>query len=1228
MHFFIPTQFRWPALLGLTAALALSAAAANNAVLVSYTLTGEAPLTGALGAAPSISGNGRYVAFTSNAENFGVSSQGWAQVYRRDLQTGSVQLVSRNAAGTAARPQCFEPVISSSGRYVVFCSFAQNLVPVPGGTLTAVFLRDMTTNSVELIAPQDDAQTGSRSAVDSLGVSGDGRYVAFCSYNRSLVPGDTNGLVDVFVKDRVSGTIERVSVGTSGQQGNGVSGYYSISMSDDGRYVSFTSDANNLVPGDTNQQTDIFVRDRQLQTTVRASVSSSGAELDSTSYGGAQSGDGRYVVFRTFASGADPNYPFNSGVCVRDLVSGTTQLVSLSDTQPVYGDFSSTPAISRNGRWVAFHCESGELVQGDTNETYDVFIRDRTLQTTERVSAPAGIEPDDQSHVPNGPCISDNGTRLVFDSIARNLVPGDTNGRNDAFLRVRSASEPERVSVGPGGEQGVTGATSTVPVMSGDGQVVAFWSDAFNLVLNDTNETSDFFAMSRTTGLIERVNVASDGAEAQRPDILFDLPTRPAVSGDGRFIAFTSSAPNLVPDDTNRAPDIFVHDRTTGATERVSLSSEETEGPSGSPFVLNGPALSSDGRYVAFVTDIPGLVPGDTGWNRDLFVRDRVLGTTERLNLAPDGGPPNGELDYYSSPSLSGDGRYVVFTSQATNLVSGEFAPGVFIRDRLAGTTERVPATTAGFPSISRNGRYVVFLSYDNDLTFEDENGASDVFVYDRVSRIFELASITPEEAPFPGGAWWESSISDDGRYVAFTGYAESYSKATGWSLAAYRRDRQQQSTELVSLAGLDGYPACECMLPSLSGNGKAAVYRARGPLWLSGNSSEMGYDVLFRGLEDSQLAAPAELIADAQGPTSLRLRWIDESSGEGGFSIGRWNGHRYVEIGTASANAQEYFDTGLEPSTPYSYRIRACTIDGFSPYSNTAGATTLRSAPIAPGDLTATAESPTVVVLSWADRSDNESGFEIFRSFYGGPFDLIAGTIENATGYRDETAVPGVHYEYSVQAVNESGPSTPVYAEVDTPYFPPAPPRDLSARVVGLSRIRLDWVLGDVTFSYRVERKTAGTGFAPVGTVKISNTFTDTGVSPNVAYTYRVIGINSGGESEPSDEVPATVPAQGKLSISPKSLNFGTVKLGKVKRLTVKLKNKGTGPLYGEVGEPTDPYFVVSGGGVFTISPGQTRSLVIQFIAPVPGLYNRSIVLTSTAETAEKRITLTGRGK
>ncbi len=420
------------------------------------------------------------------------------------------------------------------------------------------------TGWTERVSVASDGTEADGDASRSAVVSADGRYVAFHSFAVDLVPGDTNLSADVFRHDRLTGITERVSVASDGTEANGAS--VTPSISGDGRYVAFYSQADNLVPGDTNGCPDVFVHDCLTGVTERVSVRSDGGE----------------------ASYSDPSS--------RTLLGRTP--------------------ISADGRFVAFNSYAANLVSGDTNNDADVFIHDRLTGVTERVSvAGDGAEGDGRSE---GAEIAADGRYVAFCSGATNLVSGDTNGFDDVFLRDRLTGETERANVSSSGEQG--NETGGLPYggVSTDGRYVLFPSLASNLVPGDTNGVVDVFIHDRVTGETERVSVASDGSQGNANSGWEGL------SADCRYVAFASSASNLVPGDTNgdgiRVPDVFVRDRLTGETERVSVSSDGTQANGESDSLA---PISADGRCVVFVCTATNLVPGDTNGQEDVFVRVR-----------------------------------------------------------------------------------------------------------------------------------------------------------------------------------------------------------------------------------------------------------------------------------------------------------------------------------------------------------------------------------------------------------------------------------------------------------------------------------------------------------------------------------------------------------------------------------------------------------------------------
>jgi Tol biopolymer transport system component len=289
----------------------------------------------------------------------------------------------------------------------------------------------------------------------------------------------------------------------------------------------------------------------------------------------------------------------------------------------------------------------------------------------------------------------------------------------------------ERVSVASDGTQG--NHTSFAPTISADGRYVAFQSAASNLVVGDTNGVDDIFVHDRKTGQTQLVSIASNGTHGNND------AGESCISADGRYISFKSEADNLVEGDTNGVMDCFVHDRVTGETTRVSVASDGTQANGASAYIncfciRTGLSISADGRYVAFHSDADNLVKGDTNGVTDIFVHDLVTGETTLVSVSSDG--TQGNRSSFSS-KISKDGRYVAFSSDATNLVEGATNGGTFLHDRLTGETTLASVSNDWIQgnddfscsSISADGRYEAFFSSEDNLVEDDTNVTSDVFV-------------------------------------------------------------------------------------------------------------------------------------------------------------------------------------------------------------------------------------------------------------------------------------------------------------------------------------------------------------------------------------------------------------------------------------------------------------------------------------------------------------------
>ncbi|MBI4880298.1 MAG: PD40 domain-containing protein [Planctomycetes bacterium] len=376
-----------------------------------------------------------------------------------------------------------------------------------------------------------------------------GRFVAFSSWATNLVLGDSNAKSDIFVYQSETGVITRASVATGGAQAAESSFHPAISES--GRYVAFESSAENLVLGDNNAKDDIFVHDRKTGVTERVSVGAGGVQSNNHSSNPAISADGRYVAYESYANNlvqGDGNGEVD--IFVYDRQKGKTTRVSVSSAGAEGSGYTYGASISANGRFVAFASFSDDLVAGDGNSSRDVFVRDCKKGKTTRVSLSSGeVEGDADSFAPS---ISGSGRYVAFESWAGNLVPGDSNGDSDVFVHDRKKGKTERVSLRSGGAQ--PDADSEDPAISGNGRHVAFQSwDA--LLPDDTNGVLDVYLYDRKKDKTAKVSIANSPNQQVPLNANAELP---CVSPEGACVAFVSTCTYVVTGDGNGADDVFL----------------------------------------------------------------------------------------------------------------------------------------------------------------------------------------------------------------------------------------------------------------------------------------------------------------------------------------------------------------------------------------------------------------------------------------------------------------------------------------------------------------------------------------------------------------------------------------------------------------------------------------------------------------------------------------------
>ena len=360
--------------------------------------------------------------------------------------------------------------------------------------------------------------------------------------------------------DAEEASIQRVSVASDGTQSDDDS--QAASISSDGNITALESFASTLVAGNITVFSDIYIHAIDTGTTERITDNINGLGSDGDSQAPSIDADGNFVAFQSAATdlvAGDANGRVD--VFVYDTTNAITDLISLNFNGLGTDGDSTAPSISADGNFVAFQSEATDLVAGDANGRVDIFVYDTTNATTDLISLNFnGLGTDGDSTAPS---ISADGGFVAFQSEATDLVAGDANGRvdifvydttnttTDLFVTDINAGSTEIVSIDVFG-QGADG-DSTSPSISADGRFVAFQSDATDLVFGDSNGQTDIFIWDRQNNNMVRINLNEAGNQAQGSDSL-----APAISADGKFVAFDSAADNLVANDTNGNIDVFV----------------------------------------------------------------------------------------------------------------------------------------------------------------------------------------------------------------------------------------------------------------------------------------------------------------------------------------------------------------------------------------------------------------------------------------------------------------------------------------------------------------------------------------------------------------------------------------------------------------------------------------------------------------------------------------------
>jgi Tol biopolymer transport system component len=717
-----------------------SAAALQEVSVLNPSVVGPPDADGDSGA-PIITPDGRYILFASTANNLALAGTNVvsasipvvANVYLRDRLNGATTLVSVNLVGTdGGDANSFPTSLSTNGQYALFESDSTNLVANDTLYIGKVFLRDVVNGVTWLVSVTPGGTNGNGVSRGST-MTPDGRYVAFVSAATNLVAGDTNGIPDVFVRDVQLGTTFLASVGAMNMEtvpGASTNSSEAPEITPDGRYVAFYSTATNLVPGITNSG-EIYVRDLVAGTTTWASTNAqilSKLNGSGVCYNQAISDDGQYVAFEISSN----NSYTSSGFILRNnLQTGFTDLVSTNAAVPI-GPYQAKRSLNltRDGQSIVYIATNGNASA--------VYLWQAQTGTNILVSGNLtnGVTPGANVAWPD---VDPSGRYVVFYNSDTNLT-GMTNG-GDLFLRDTQAGTTTLVSVDTNGFN-LAVDPGAAPALVNNGQCVAFESPHADL--DGRNYYCDVFFRNVTNNASELVSVHAPALSSQTPNGPSSL-WPDSVSTNGRYVAFASWANNLATASSNSTLNVFVRDMAEESTELASVGTDGLPGDN----MSTEPVISGDGRYVAFASVAMNLVAGDTSLSWQIFARDREQGTNILVSVSTNGGFGIGDS---LSPVISANGRYVLFTSVATNLAPACYAPSMypftaanlFLRDLELSQTWALTTNSVLFSSMTPDGHFIAF-TIGGGAALYVWNSQTESLVYTNVTGFFTNVSISPD---------------------------------------------------------------------------------------------------------------------------------------------------------------------------------------------------------------------------------------------------------------------------------------------------------------------------------------------------------------------------------------------------------------------------------------------------------------------------------------------------
>lgn len=873
----------------------------------------------------SLSADGRYAVFLSAAANLvtgqrdvnGKSEEGALDVFLADLATGGTTLVSHamGLPNTTGNRGSSAALISADGRWVLFRSAATDLTPGQQGIYPYkdedVLLYDRVTGATTLVAATRQAQSG----FYNLYISADGRYVTFSNEANDLISGQ-QGYGGVYLYDRTAGTTRLVShlpgspLAGSRNYSSGARG-----MSADGRFIVFLGPGD-LLPGQIADERFLFLWDRSTDaltligqaddatlsadgkfvafhhfsdlrlysretgaTTLVSSLAQGASFSDSRIRGYSLSADGRYLAFLLLDQTFGYVHPLPE---IYDRVSRSmTPASRASQELPINAD---PPSISADGRFITFASSDPRWVSGQVDANsgqggyLDVFLFDRAAGKTTLVSHAATSRTTTGNAWAHAPAISADGSRIAYFSGATDLVAGlaDLNGRQDLFAYDVAAADNRLVTARAPALASLAAAfESRATAISADGRVVAFETFPSNFFSTSQANVRLYDPATKTTVL---VNHASGSATTPAQGVSLGG----FLSPDGRYTAFYSNSRTLVPGaNSGGVTCLFLFDRTTGVVSFVARLGLDRDLTPDSERLLSKPRFSADGRWLAFTSKAPDVVPGQQEQrpvydpSSDVFLYDRVSGVTRLVSHSTAGAAVAGDIDS-SGPVLSADGRYLAFLSGASDLLPGEIkgpndGPGAYLYDRVTGATTLFShprsspltvASTYGDLAMSSDGRYIALAidAADLDPGSPPGGGSLAIYLYDRVAGSYQRIANADSFGQ-------ELALSADGRIVAFTG---GYGLLPGTGPGLYLYDRAAKALSFAIAAAVeDGSLA-------LSGDGRSIVFADEGANLVPGLTRTLDWDGTDIFLYDR-----------VAGTTSLVNQWQGSAVTAAGFAYG-----------------------------------------------------------------------------------------------------------------------------------------------------------------------------------------------------------------------------------------------------------------------------------------------------------------------------------------------------